>query len=258
MNDPLLRDLYPFLAPGAAGAPPATDGGAPGELARPDARGEPPDARGDDARGDDAALLDSIRHKTQLGRDVSRAFFADNERALLAAARALAGVFARGGRMLAMGNGGSSCDAAHFAVEFLHPITTGRPSLPALNLAMDTAMLSAVGNDVGMRHVFRRQVEVHARRGDGLIGFSTSGNSENLLAAYDKAKQLGLVSFGLAGADGGAMRTSGLVDHLLVVPTDSVHRVQEVHLLTYHLLWDLTHTLLAGARGPAEPGARST
>jgi D-sedoheptulose 7-phosphate isomerase len=158
--------------------------------------------------------------------------------------------------MLAMGNGGSSCDAAHFAVEFLHPITTGRPALPALNLAMDTAMLSAVGNDVGMRHVFRRQVEVHARPGDGLIGFSTSGNSENLLSAYEKAKQLGLVSFGLAGADGGAMRSSGLVDHLLVVETDSVHRVQEVHLVTYHLLWDLTHTLLADARGPAAPQAR--
>jgi len=245
MKDPTLRELYPFLS----GASAAADGR--GRAGSCDA-GQP------EARVGEAALLESIRQKTQQGRDVSRAFFCDNERELVDAARALASVFGRGGRMLAMGNGGSSCDAAHFAVEFLHPITTGRPSLPALNLAMDTAMLSAVGNDIGMRHVFRRQVEAHARAGDGLIGFSTSGNSENLLAAYEKAKQLGLITFGLAGADGGAMRTSGLVDHLLVVATDSVHRVQEVHLVTYHLLWDLTHTLLAEARGPLEVGARTT
>jgi D-sedoheptulose 7-phosphate isomerase len=202
----------------------------------------------------DAELLESMRQKMEQGRAVARDFFSNNAVALLAAARALAEVFGSGGRMFSMGNGGSSCDAAHFAVEFLHPITTGRPSLPALNLVMDTAMLSAVGNDVGMRHVFRRQLEAHARAGDGLIGFSTSGSSENLLCAYEKAKQLGMATLGLAGGDGGAMKTSGLVDHLLVVETDSVHRVQEVHVAAYHLLWDLTHTLLADGRGP---GARA-
>jgi D-sedoheptulose 7-phosphate isomerase len=199
----------------------------------------------------DDALLESVRQKTEQGRSVAADFFAKNEHELIAAARALAGVFALGGRMFSMGNGGSSCDAAHFAVEFLHPITTGRPSLPVLSLVMDTAMLSAVGNDVGMRHVFRRQLEAHARASDGLIGFSTSGSSENLLAAYEKAKQLGLVTLGLAGGDGGAMKASGLCDHLLVVETDSVHRVQEVHVAAYHLLWDLTHTLLTEERGPA-------
>lgn len=233
MTERVINELYPFLSPSsdAAGSREALTG----------------------ERQSDGGLLESIRQKTRQSRDVSQAFFADNERAVLSAARALAAVFDGGGRMLAMGNGGSSCDAAHFSVEFLHPITAGRPALPALNLAMDTAMLSAVGNDVGMRHVFRRQVEAHARAGDGLIGFSTSGNSENLLSAYEKGKQLGLVTFGLAGGGGGAMKASGLVDHLLVVPTDSVHRVQEVHLVTYHVLWDLTHTLLADARGPLRP-----
>jgi D-sedoheptulose 7-phosphate isomerase len=225
MNEGWLRHAYSFLNADAGAARPA--------------------------HADDAALLDSVRQKAEQGRSVALDFFSKNERGLLGAARALSLVFASGGRMFSMGNGGSSCDASHFAVEFLHPITTGRPSLPALNLAMDTAMLSAVGNDVGMRHVFRRQVEAHARAGDGLIGFSTSGSSENLLCAYEKAKELGLVTLGLAGADGGAMKTSGLVDHLLVVETDSVHRVQEVHVAAYHLLWDLTHTLLAQGRGPA-------
>ncbi len=200
----------------------------------------------------DAGLLESVRQKTRHGQAVARAFFEQNAAHVLSAARALAKVFARDGKMLCMGNGGSSCDAAHFAVEFLHPITTGRPALPALNLAMDTAMLSAVGNDIGMRHVFRRQLEVHARPGDGVIGFSTSGNSENLLSAYEKAKQLGLVTLGLCGGNGGEMKASGLVDHCLVVETDSVHRVQEVHVATYHVLWDLTHTLLADDRGRLE------
>src|SRR5262249_3694387 len=106
-----------------------------------------------------------------------------------------------------------------------------------------------VGNDVGMSHVFRRQVEAHGRARDGLIGFSTSGNSDNLLAAFEKAKDMGLVTMGLAGGDGGEMKRRGFCDHCLVVETDSIHRVQEVHVAVYHLLWDLTHTLLADHRG---------
>lgn len=215
-----LRDLYPFL-----------HGDRQSETA------------------EDAALLESVQQKAQQSRAVAQAFFEHNAAALIQAARALGRVFSAGGKLLCMGNGGSSCDAAHLAVEFLHPVTAGRPALPALNLAMDVAMLSAVGNDLGMRHVFRRQVEVHARPVDGLIGFSASGNSENLLLAYEKARQLGLLTLGLAGGDGGEMRTCGLVDHCLVVETDSIHHVQEVHVAAYHLLWDLTHTLLADERG---------
>ena len=161
----------------------------------------------------------------------------------------MAEVYLRKGRMFTMGNGGSSCDAAHFAVEFQHPVTTGRPALAAMNLSMDTAMLTAVGNDVGMRHVFVRQLEAHARTGDGLVGFSTSGNSENLLEGFRKARELGLMTLGLAGGDGGEILRSSLVDHCLVVETDSIHRVQEVHVACYHILWDLVHTLLADQRG---------
>ena len=95
-----------------------------------------------------------------------------------------------------MGNGGSSCDAAHIAVEFLHPVTAGRPALTAVNLVADTAMMTAVGNDVGIAHIFVRQVIAQARRGDGLIGISTSGNSENLMAAFVKARELGVVTIG--------------------------------------------------------------
>ena len=200
-------------------------------------------------KSENAALLESVKQKALHSVEVKQQFFADNAQFIVDAANAIADVYLAKGRMLAMGNGGSSCDAAHFAVEFQHPVTAGRPALPALNLVMDTAMLSAVGNDIGMQHVFARQLDAHANPQDGLIGFSTSGHSANLLAAFRKAKELGMVTLGLSGGDGGEMAGSGCVDHCLVVETDSIHRIQEVHVATYHILWDLVHTRLADQRG---------
>jgi D-sedoheptulose 7-phosphate isomerase len=197
----------------------------------------------------DAALLGSVLGKAAESRETNTRFFAEHAPALIAAARALAGMWQSGGRLFAMGNGGSSCDAAHISVEFLHPITAGRRALPAINLGADIAMLSAVGNDVGFEQVFARQLEAHARAGDGLIGISTSGNSPNLIAAFATAKRMKLVTFGLAGGDGGRMKSEGLLDHCLVVPCHSVHRIQECHVAAYHILWDLVHTLLADRRG---------
>jgi D-sedoheptulose 7-phosphate isomerase len=111
------------------------------------------------------------------------------------------------------------------------------------------AMVTAVGNDIGFGHIFLRQLIALARQGDGLIGFSTSGSSDNIMAAFAKAKELGMVTIGLAGHDGGKMAQSGDLDHCLVVPSDSIHRIQETHLAIYHILWDLVHTLLAEDRG---------
>ncbi|PCJ84710.1 MAG: phosphoheptose isomerase [Thiotrichaceae bacterium] len=202
-----------------------------------------------DAARENTALLESVKQKSEHSISVKQAFFENNAQAVINAAQAIAQVYLNQGRMLSMGNGGSSCDASHFAVEFQHPVTAGRPALPAINLVMDTAMMSAVANDIGIKHIFVRQLEAHGQKNDGLFGFSTSGNSENILAAFDKAKQLGITTFGLAGGNGGEMKSSGLVDHCLIVDTDSIHRVQEVHVATYHILWDLVHTLLADQRG---------
>lgn len=197
----------------------------------------------------DAELLESVRLKAEDSLTVKRAFFTVHGRQVVEAAKAVADVYRRNGRLFAMGNGGSSCDAAHIAVEFLHPVTAGRPALPAVNLDADVAMLTAVGNDVGFDHVFVRQVIAHARAGDGLIGVSTSGNSSNLLRAFEKAKELGLTTIALSGGNGGLVAQSASVDHCLVVETDSIHRVQECHVAIYHILWDLVHTLLAHDRG---------
>lgn len=198
---------------------------------------------------DTEGLLESIRQKSGESIEAKQLFFAKNTEALLDVARAIATVYQNNGRMYAAGNGGSSCDAAHFCVEFQHPVTAGRPALPAMNLLADTAMNSAVANDVGYSHIFVRQLDAYAREGDAFIGFSTSGCSENLLSAYQKAKQMNLVTLGLAGGDGGDMKSSGLVDHCLIVESDSIHRIQEVHVACYHIIWDLVHTLLADSRG---------
>ena len=198
-----------------------------------------------------AALLHSVAEKARDSRDTNASFFAAQAPVLVEAARTIAGVFRGGGRLFSMDNGGSSCDAAHIAVEFSHPVTAGRPALAAGSLVADLAMISAVGNDVGFEYVFVRQLIAHGKAGDGLIGFSTSGDSANLLLAFAKAKAMGIATIGLTGGQGGKMKTSGAVDHLLTVPTSSIHRIQESHVTAYHILWDLVHTLLADDRGSA-------
>lgn len=209
-----------------------------------------PDLSGQTRTATDQELLTSVRSKFEASRQAKLDTVQRSERVLVAMAHVLSGVFARGGRLLTMGNGGSSCDAAHVAVEFMHPITVGRVALPALHLGADLAMLTAVGNDVGFREVFVRQVIAHGRPGDALLGLSTSGNSENLLAAFQTAHRRGLATLGFSGFDGGRMADADFVDHCLVVPSSSVHRIQEGHLTAYHVLWDLVHTLLPGEAPP--------
>lgn len=199
----------------------------------------------------DAALLHSVTEKARESRETNAEFFGICAPTLVAAAKALADIYRHGGRLFSMGNGGSSCDASHVAVEFVHPITAGRPALAATNLVADLAMISAVGNDLGFEHVFVRQIIAQGRAGDGLVGISTSGNSSNLISAFIKAKEMGIVTIGLAGGEGGRMKSSGAVDYCLVVPTQSIHRTQECHVTAYHILWDLVHTLLADNRGSA-------
>src|SRR5690606_33058764 len=123
--------------------------------------------------------------------------------------------------------------------------TAGRPALPAQNLAQDMAMITAVGNDVGIEHVYERQVLGLVRAGDCAIGVSTSGNSRNVLLGLEAAHRAGARTLALAGGDGGAMAQAGYIDLCLSVPTDSIHRTQETHVAIYHVLWDLVHTLLA-------------
>ena len=196
----------------------------------------------------DAALREALLAKCRDSVEVKSRFFASNTDAVLRAAHLLADSYRGGGRLYTMGNGGSSCVAAHFAVEFQHPVTAGRPALPAQNLAQDMAMISAVGNDVGFSEVFARQMQGLIRPGDVALGVSTSGNSANVLRGLEVAHSLGARTVALAGGNGGAMAQAGFIDLCLTVASDSIHRVQETHVAVYHVLWDLVHSLLANDR----------
>ena len=196
-------------------------------------------------------LMDQLRfslmEKALESVEVKAAFFQANQDVILSASLALARAFQRGRKLLVCGNGGSATDAQHIAVEFMHPITVGRRALPAICLATDMAMVTAVANDVGFDDVFTRQLLALGCDGDVLLGISTSGNSENLVHAFTTARRMKLITVGFAGDDGGKMaemNSKGLLDFCMTVPTSSIHRIQETHVALYHIMWDMVHTFL--------------
>lgn len=165
---------------------------------------------------------------------------------LAACATAMAQRFDRRGRLLAFGNGGSSTDAAAMAALCVDPGPGWRP-LPALALAADVATLTALANDVGFENVFARPVAAAGRPDDIALGLSTSGGSANVLRGLAVAHERGLLTVGLAGYSGGAMAEAaarGEIDHLFVMPSASVHRIQEAQTTTYHVLWELVQRAL--------------
>jgi D-sedoheptulose 7-phosphate isomerase len=147
--------------------------------------------------------------------------------------------FAAGGRLLTFGNGGSATDAQQLATLFLYPPGGDAIPLPAIGLASDPAVLTALANDIGVEVVFARQIAAFGRPGDIALGLSTSGNSENLLRAFDEASRRGLMTIGIAGYDGGKMAELDSVDYLFVAPSESIHRIQEAQTTMYHVLWEL-------------------
>jgi D-sedoheptulose 7-phosphate isomerase len=170
---------------------------------------------------------------------------------LQACARELAGRFESGGRLLAFGNGGSATDAQQLATLFLNPGGTARP-LPALSLASDASVLTALSNDIGVDVVFARQIAAFGRKTDVAVGLSTSGNSDNLLRAFDEASRRGMLTIGIAGYSGGKMAELDSIDYLFVAPATSVHRIQEAQTTIYNVLWELCRAALAWP-GPAAP-----
>jgi D-sedoheptulose 7-phosphate isomerase len=182
---------------------------------------------------------DGIVRKARESAALKIAFVEEHAGKIAGCARALADRFGRGGRLLVMGNGGSACDAQHVAVEFQHPIIEKRRALPALALNADAALLTAVGNDSDFSQVFAQQVDLLARAEDAVLGISTSGASANVNRALRRARDRGALTIGFAGRDGGPMLD--LCQFCFVVPSWSIHRVQETHTLLLHLLWDQLH-----------------
>jgi D-sedoheptulose 7-phosphate isomerase len=139
-----------------------------------------------------------------------------------------------GGKLMFFGNGGSAADAQHLATELTIRYKADRAAIAALALTTDTSALTAASNDLGFERVFARQIEALGKPGDVAIAISTSGTSPNILAAFKQAKAMQLVTAALGGKGGGAM--AGLADHLLVVPSDTVARIQEIHIALGQML----------------------
>lgn len=187
-----------------------------------------------------------------------RTHFADSAKLKQDAATELAAPIARAaglmteclladGKILACGNGGSAADAQHFAAELVGRFERERPELPALSLATDTSLLTAVANDYSYEQVFAKQVRALGARGDVLLAISTSGNSPNVIAAIDAAHQREMRVVALTGKGGGRIgELLGAEDVNLCVPHARTMRIQEVHLLAIHCLCDLIDATLLG------------
>jgi D-sedoheptulose 7-phosphate isomerase len=184
-------------------------------------------------------MRDAIARKARESADLMVRFFDENADLLAQCVTAVAERFERGGRLFAMGNGGSSCDAQHVAVEFQHPIIEKRMPLPASALTIDTATLTAIGNDKDFSYVFVDQLDLMARPEDIALGISTSGASANVNRALKRAREKGMLTVGFAGRDGGQM--PAICDYCFIVKSWSIHRIQETHTALLHLLWDLVH-----------------
>ena len=187
-------------------------------------------------------MKDAILRKARESADVKEQFFRAEADRIEALARALAAAFQRGGRLYVMGNGGGATDAQHVAVEFCHPIVEKRRPLPALALTTDAALLTAISNDRDFAKVFADQLRVLARPDDMALAISTSGQSPNLIQGLEAARALRLLTIAFAGKDGG--RLADLADYCFVVPSFSIHRIQETHVALYHIVWDLVHVAL--------------
>jgi len=159
-------------------------------------------------------------------------------------AKACVEVYRKGKKTLLAGNGGSAADAQHIAAELVGRYGFDRPSIPSLALTTDTSNLTAIGNDYGYDKVFSRQLEGMAQEGDLFIGISTSGNSQNIVNAFESAKTRGVTTVALVGRDGGKM--ASMADYAIVVPSNATPRIQESHILIGHILCDIIEKELFG------------
>ena len=166
-------------------------------------------------------------------------FFLENATKISECCSVMARHLEMGGKIFAMGNGGSSCDAQHFAVEFMHPVLEKRKAFPAVALTTDTAFLTAVSNDADYQLAFAKQLRLLAKRGDIAVGITTSGKSASINRALQAARELGMLTIGFSGRDGG--RLPELCDYCFTVPSFSIHRIQETHETLLHIIWDLIH-----------------
>ena len=148
--------------------------------------------------------------------------------------------FHRGGKLIVFGNGGSSTDSNHIAVEFVHPVIVGKRALPAMALTNDPATMTGVANREGFGEVFAHQLRCFADPDDIAMGLSPDGRCANVLRGLEVGRELGLLTIALTGGTGGPIAASP-VDHVLTARSNDVAVIKEIHVTTYHILWELVH-----------------
>ena len=184
--------------------------------------------------GDEAGRLFELR--SEPARDL-----AGQADAVAAACHAMAVRFHRGGKLVVFGTGGSSTDAQHVAVEFVHPVIVGKRALPAISLTTDVATVTGIAERAGVDAIFAHQIRFLADPADIALGIDPDGHSAGVLAGLEAARELGLLTVALTGGDGGPIATSKAVDHLLVAASADPRVVKEMHVTGYHVLWELVH-----------------
>ncbi len=167
--------------------------------------------------------------------------FAEQAEAVANACHAMAVRFHQGGKLLTFGTGGSSTDAQHVAVEFVHPVIVGKRALPAIALTTDVATVTGVAARDGVAGIFAHQIRYLAEPADIALGLSADGNCASVLAGLREARALGLLTIALAGGDGGAIAASPDVDHLILARSADPRIVKELQVTAYHVLWELVH-----------------
>jgi D-sedoheptulose 7-phosphate isomerase len=185
-----------------------------------------------------ADVGDSVLAKAAEAGALRAQTLGDGRAAIQDAARSLRACFDGGGKLLALGNGGSATDAMDAVADLRRP-PPALPPRPAIDLAEDPSILTAVANDVGVEAMFARQVIAYGRPGDALLAFSTSGGSENVLAALGQARREGLVTIAFVGYDGGRIAAEGLADHVVVTHSEHIPRIQEAQASAWHVLREL-------------------
>ncbi len=157
------------------------------------------------------------------------------------ACHAMARRFHGGGKLIVFGNGPASTDAQHVAVEFVHPVIVGKRALPAISLTADVATLTGVAKHAGLSDTFAHQIRCLARPADIAMGISSDGDCENVVHGLRCARDLGMLTIALAGADGGAIASGREADHVLLARSSDPRVIKETQVTTYHVLWELVH-----------------
>jgi D-sedoheptulose 7-phosphate isomerase len=189
----------------------------------------------------DAIVADvaaSVRMKAAEVAGLREQTLTEGRETIASAAVLLRESFDAGGRLLALGNGGSATDAMDVAADFRYP-PAGRRARPVLDLTEDAAILTALANDIGVENMFARQVIAHGRPGDALLAISTSGGSANVISALGEARRRGLATIALVGYDGGEIAAGGLADHIVITRSQHIPRIQEAQASAYHVLREL-------------------